>query len=166
MFFPYIKDKIVLNIHTEDFFYFLEKFVNSMPSKEPLEFLRKNQHTAVILSNKISLFRRYNISKGEFTVFEISESEKKIEISYKISYTKWFLGMIFISFMFLLSMSVFYFAFLRQWEGEIHIFQNMFLMFNVLFWVVLWPVIMNIFYGITLRRLFKTLFLSFEFKKR
>jgi hypothetical protein len=166
MFFPYINGKIVLKISHEDFFFFLEQFVENMPKKEPLKFIRKNKHTAVILSNKISLFRRYNISRGEFRVFECKNSKGEIEINYKISYTKWFLSLVLSSTLFLVAMAGFYFFYSKGGTREIHIFQNMYLMFSVLFWVVLWPVSMNIFYGLTLRRLFETLFISFQWKKK
>ncbi len=166
MFFPYINGKLKLKISCEDFFFFLEQFVKNMPENEPLEFIRKNQHTALILSNKVSLFRRYNISRGEFRVFEIPELKEEIEVSYKISYTKWFLSLVLSSTLFLFAMAGFYYFYSENGTKEIHIFQNMFFMFNVLVWVVLWPVTMNIFYGLTLRRLFETLFISFTWKKR
>lgn len=166
MFFPYIKDKIDLNISPHDFFYFLKEFTNSLPEKEPLKFMQKNHHSAVIFSNKIILFRRYNINRGEFRVFTKADTDKKIEVSYKITYTKWFLGVLITSFLFLFAMTFFYLFFSKNLTTEIHVFQNMFFMLNLLFWVILWPVIMNIFYGMILRRLFKTLLLSFEFKHR
>lgn len=166
MFFPYIKDKVQLNISPDDFFFHLNKFVNSLKGKEDLHYVQKDSHNCLIFSKKTTLFRRYNITKGEFRVFTKNGEKNKIEVSYKLSFTKWFLSMIFTSFLFLSSIAIFYFYKFGKMNLEVHIFQHMFFAINILFWVVLWPVTMNIFYGMILRRIFKTLFLSFEFRKR
>ncbi len=154
MFLPMFRGEQVLPLDSDSFFDYLTRVTNRMGRSGAYVFSRISSSTARISSNRINPFG-YTFNDAVFVVE--SRSEGDICVRYRVSFVKWFLAMLFLSFQVLIAFAILLFFYIRRLPPDIQGTAFVAFFVALTFWALLWPLIMIAIYRLMLSRMFRIL---------
>ncbi len=163
MFTPVFQGELDLPLDSDSFFQSLEKVASRMGKEGRYTFSRTSSVSARISSTHLNPFG-YTFNDATLTVEPASE--KGIHIRYRVSFIKWFLAMLFLSFQILIAFSILMFFYVRRLPSGIQGSALVSFFIAVTFWALIWPLAMTVIYRVLMARMFRTLLKSIALFKR
>ena len=157
MFTPVFQGELVLPLDSDSFFHHLERVVQGMGKEGRYTFSRTSPATAHISSNRLSPFG-YTFNDA-FLVAEPLPDES-IHVRYRVSFVKWLLAMLFLSFQVLIAFAILMFFYVHRLPADVQSTTFVTFFVALTFWALIWPLVMIIIYRVMLSRMFRTLLQS------
>jgi len=157
MFIPVFQGELVLPLDSDSFFHHLERVVQGMGKEGRYTFSRTSPATVHISSNRLSPFG-YTFNDA-FLVAEPLPDEG-IHVRYRVSFIKWFLAMLFLSFQVLIAFAILMFFYVHRLPTDAQSTAFVTFFVALTFWALVWPLVMIIIYRVMLSRMFRTLLQS------
>ncbi len=157
MFIPVFQGELDLPLDSDSFFQYLERMTQRMGKKGSYTFARTSFTSVHISSNHLNPFG-YTFNDA----FLVSESlpDGGIHVRYRVSFIKWFLTMLFLSFQVLIAFAILMFFYVHRLPVDVQSTAFVTFFVALTFWALVWPLVMIIIYRVMLSRMFQTLLQS------
>jgi len=157
MFTPVFQGELDLPLDSDSFFQNLEKVVQRMGKEGRYIFSRTSPSTAHVSSNRLNPFG-YTFNDAFLAVDTVPAGG--IHVRYRVSFIKWFLAMLFLSFQVLIAFAILMFFYVHRLPAEVQSTAFVTFFIALTFWALVWPIVMIIIYRVMLSRMFRVLLQS------
>ena len=157
MFTPVFQGELDLPLDSDSFFQNLEKVVQRMGREGRYTFSRTSPSTAHISSKRLNPFG-YTFNDAFLTVE--TAPARGIHVRFRVSFIKWFLAMLFLSFQVLIAFAILMFFYVHRLPADVQSTAFMTFFVALTFWALVWPIVMIIIYRVMLSRMFRVLLQS------
>ncbi len=157
MFAPNFQGELELPLDGDTFFQSLERVSGRMGKDGCYRFFRTSPTCAHITSTRLNLFD-YTFNDAFIVTEPLSSGG--IHVRYRVSFIKWFLAMLFLSFQTLIAFAVLMYIYVHRLPADVRSTAFVTFFIAVTFWALFWPLVMTIVYRVMLSRMFRTLLYS------
>ncbi|NOY23370.1 MAG: hypothetical protein GXO70_07660 [Acidobacteria bacterium] len=157
MFIPVFQGGVDLPLDSDSFFQHLERMTRRMGKEGRYAFSRTSPTTVHISSNRLNPFG-YTFNDAALVAEPLPGGG--IHVRYRVSFIKWFLAMLFLSFQVLIAFAILMFFYVHRLPADVQSTAFVTFFVALTFWALVWPLVMIIIYRVMLSRMFQTLLQS------
>ena len=157
MFAPVFRGELTLPLDSDNFFQHLERITGRMGKNGCYRFSRTSFASVHISSSRLNPFG-YTFNDAAVVAEPLPSGG--IHVRYRVSFVKWFLAMLFLSFQVLIAFAILMYFYVRRLPADVQSTALIAFFVAVTFWALLWPLVMILIYRVMLARMFRTLLLS------
>ncbi|NOZ13688.1 MAG: hypothetical protein GXO69_08600 [Acidobacteria bacterium] len=163
MFAPNFQGELELPLDGDTFFHSLERVSGRMGKDGCYRFFRTSPTCAHITSTRLNPFG-YTFNNASVVVESLPSGG--IRVRYRVSFIKWFLAMLFLSFQVLIAFAVLMYFYVHRLPPDVRSTAFVAFFIAVTFWALFWPLAMTVLYRVMLSRMFRTLLYSTSLFKK